>query len=139
MMVLNCAVPRFVARMFASDAKYLEWAAIELPVPLIVNALLQSLRLGGLTTVFTFFTQTAALPAAMAILFCTDENDLGRLNYTSPIQQGFTALVAIPFRSWPIWRIAKQPGNADREAQMLEFEESESEKETLVMDELPEG
>jgi hypothetical protein len=138
-----------MGRIFASDEKYLYWAeilifrgnlaAVVLPVPLIVNALLQSLQYGGLTSLFTFFTQTAALPVTMAILFFTNKKDPARLIYAYPIQQGFTALVAVPFGGWALRRICNHPDAVDASDESLEDDGDDQRKENLNIDELPEG
>jgi Na+-driven multidrug efflux pump len=114
-MVFAVGFAELLVSIFSDNPGYVRWGVLimsraslmawALPVPVIVNALLQSLQFGGVSTLFTFVTQTLRLPVISCALFFTDKTNAERLFWAYPIHQGFAALIAIPFAIFAICRI----------------------------------
>lgn len=137
-MIFTVGLARLVCQVFSNSEGYLEWGELIvkranltqflLPIPIVVTALLQALQYGGLASLLMFLVQTIPLPVVSTILFFTNKKDVGRLMYSYPIQQTYSALVAAPFGIFAIRKIWKRPDDADLAGAEVNLEDIQDEK-----------
>jgi Na+-driven multidrug efflux pump len=142
-MIFTIGMPATLIRIFSKTDGFLEWGesimrtgntmAFVLPVPLIVNSLLQALQLGGTSMAFCVATQTIPLPIIAAAVYYTDKTNLKRLFWCYPIQHGVTAVMAVPFAIYGIRQIWNRPDDVDvGEIPLTDIDEEQ--KEPLIGD-----
>jgi Na+-driven multidrug efflux pump len=145
-MIVTIGFPEVLCRIFASTEDYLRWgklvvprgnlAALAMPIPLVTTALLQSIQMGGFSTLYTFTSQCLPLPLAVTLLYFTNKHDAARLFYAYPIAQGLSAVMAIPFALRGVKEVWKRPDDRDMEGE--EFKLADIEK-PLVIENTPVG
>jgi Na+-driven multidrug efflux pump len=145
-MIITLGFPEVLCRIFANTEDYLRWgrlvvprgnlAAIVMPIPMVVTALLQSVQMGGLSTIYTFLSQILPLPGAVILLYFTNKHDAARLFYAYPIAQALSAVLAIPFAYKAVKEVWKRPDDRDMEGE--EFKLADIEK-PLVIENAPIG
>jgi Na+-driven multidrug efflux pump len=122
-MALTLGMPKLLCRLFTSSPGVIDWGvqimrtanivAFVLPIPLIANALLQALQLGGTSTAFCVATQTLPLPIVSTAIFYTDKDNLERLFWSYPAQYLVSFCVAIPFAIYGVRKIWNRPDDVD--------------------------
>jgi Na+-driven multidrug efflux pump len=122
-MVFTLGFPEPLVRIFSETPGYVSWAVFIMhrctytawatPLPIVVNALLQSLQYGGLASIFTLAVQTIPLPVISSILFFTERDNPERIFWCMIIHQAYAALVSIPFVIFAIRQVRKRAGEAD--------------------------
>jgi Na+-driven multidrug efflux pump len=145
-MIVTVGFPDLPCRIFANTEEYLYWGrlvvrwgnltGIVLVFPMIITALLQSVQMGGLGTIYTFSSQCLPLPATVTLLYFTNKHDVARLFYAYPISQAVASLMAIPFTYKAVKEVWKRPDDRDMEGD--EFKLGDIEK-PLVIENTPVG
>jgi Na+-driven multidrug efflux pump len=145
-MIFTVGFSHILVRIFSDSPGYVKWGTLilprasymawALPVPIVVNALLQSLQYGGIASLFTLLSQTIPLPAIASILFFTGKDNPERLFWAYPIQQGLVAVVAIPFAIFAIRKVFSRAEVAERVGTGLVLEDVHDATDELLKEEV---
>ena len=116
-MIFTVGFPSLPASLFSTSKGYLNWSIIILknstylafltPIPLLIQALLQSLQNGYQATILSLLTQLLPLPLFSIIFYYIDKTNPGKIFFSYFFQQLFGALIAIPFGLPQIIKIIK--------------------------------
>lgn len=103
-MIFSVGFPKLIGKIFSNSTSFLNWTEIILfnssffsfltLIPLMVQALLQSLQNGTQATMLSIISQLIPLPLFSGILYIYNKNDPSKLFYAYSIQHIFSTIVA---------------------------------------------